>query len=273
MSEMDTDSENEGNYKGTLTIKPSDLLISLEQVLEESSNSIFLGLSNLNSVTQKPDDFLTSEDDFHSFPVFGKNYNLDSRKEIFKNWLLKKGFEDLIRAATNALVSANVVLDLKKELAKRGSRSTIQEFIELIKNPELSNNPTKRHLPELLSNIKKSLSGELAYEQEIKSINNLRRCLVHRNGRVSKIDTYGKDELTLNWIAFQPIYRKEDTGEVTEIRGPRVLEGPGQLDVKLVNRSRIFKLNEPVTFDFREFNELIWTVSLFGQDLISKFKI
>jgi len=265
--------ENKENYSATLTIQPSDLLISLQRVLEESSNSIFIGLSNLKNITEQPDEFLIAEDNFHSFPVFGKKYDLESRKVIFKNWLLKKGFEDLTRAATNALVSANVILDMKMELKKRNNRSTIQEFIDLIKNPEISSNPTKRHLPELLTSIKESLSGELTYEQEIRSINNIRRCLVHRNGLVTKVDTYGGKELKLKWIAFQPIYTKEDTGEVIEITEPRILEGPGQMDVKIVNRNRIFKLNDSVSFDFKEFNELIWTVHLFGQDLISKFKL
>jgi hypothetical protein len=265
--------KNKGDYRVTLKIQPSDLLISLQSVLEESSNSIFIGLSNLDKMTELPDEFLTAEDNFHSFAVFVQNYNLESRKEIFKKWLLKKGFEDLVRATTNALVSVNSILDIKRELKKRNNRCNIQEFVDQIKNPELHYNSTKQPLPKLLTSIKESISEELSYEKEIRSINSIRRCLVHRNGLVTKIDTYDKDELTLKWIAFQPVYTKKDTGEVIEISESRILEGPGQMDVKTVNKSRSFKLNDVVSFDFKEFNELILTVYLFGQDLISKFEI
>lgn len=261
------------NYSATLTIKPTDLLISLEQVLEECSNSILLGFTNLDQLNQNPEHQLTAEDGFHIFGVYGKKYDLVSRKKIFRNWILKKGFEDLIKAATNSLISANVVLDLKKELAKRNNRSTFKEFINLIRDPSLSQNPTKRHFPELLKNIRPSLSSELVYEKEIQSINNIRKCLVHRNGLVTHVDTFGKDELTMKWVAIQAIYKKDNTSEITEIMEPRVLVGPGEFDTRIVSRSRTFKMNEQIEFDFKEFNELIWTIKFFGDDLISKFQL
>ncbi|MGB3183568.1 MAG: hypothetical protein WBB45_19415 [Cyclobacteriaceae bacterium] len=256
--------------KVILEIQPTDLLITLERVLEECSNSIFLGLSSVQNITEKPEKFLTAEDDYHSYPVFGSDYDLNTRKDIFKNWILKKGFEDLIRAATNGLVSVNYILDLKKEL--RNTKKN-EEFVELIRNPDIQNKPTKHHFPKLLDNVKSSLISNLNYEDEIKSINNIRRCLVHRNGVVSEADTFGEKDISLHWITIQPIYTKDETGEVFELEKGKLLEGPGTFGVKFIKKSRVFKINESITISFKEFNELIWTVHLFGKDLISKIRL
>lgn len=263
---MELHSENE-KLTGTLRLNPNDFLIPLHTGLEECTNALYVGLSFIDSLTILPES-LPGEDGFiHHSPVGRKDLTVEERKIIYREWLIKKGFEDLIKSVTMMLIDVCKIINLNEKIK---DPMLLKDFRTLLLTPD--HQPTKKHFPELLTIVKSNLSAPLAYEDEISSINDVRRCLVHRNGRVTPLDfSKGKSALQLKWLYLRPVFIKE--GSVEDIKQFGVLEGPGQADIVIDNKQLDFKENESIAISYQLFNELAMTCHFFGVDLIGKLQL
>ena len=250
----------------TLTINPNDFLIPLERTLSECSNAVFTGLAVLDSLTELPK-FIYGEDNFMMHKPYGADLTVDQRKTLYKAWLMRKGFEDLIKAVTAMLIDICRVLKINSKLK---DTKTWGEFQELIMTPDYE--VTTKHFPELLRLIRPNLLDNLTFETEINSINRIRRCLVHRNGFVTPKDLF-KDETTLKlcWVFFKIVYIED--GREEEVKSMLLMTGKGQIQVTQEKRIKEFKENERIEITYQLFNELIMTCFLFGQDLITKLTV
>lgn len=255
------------NLKGTLTLNRNDFLIPLDRVLIECTNAVHVGLSSLDKLDNLPDS-LSGDDNFFHFKPYGGEIPVADRKKIFTNWLLQKGFEDLIKAVTLMLIDVNKILNIQTKLK---DTKTWDEFIATINTPDYE--PTTKHFPELLDAVRPYLSDNLNLENEVKSINRVRRCLVHRNGLVSPVDFFkGETTLKLSWTYLKFVYLKD--GQEVEFKPPvTILEGGGEIQTRQEKKTKEYKTNEKIEFDFLHFNELIWTVRLFGQEIIEKLTL
>lgn len=257
---------NNDKLTATITINPSNFLIPLEATLAECSNAVFTGLAVLDTIMELPE-FIHGEDNFMMHQPYGAVLTTDQRKVYYKSWLIRKGFEDLIKAVTTMLIDIFRVLSINSKL---NDTKTWGAFQELITTPDYE--ATLKHYPDLLKLIKPYLMDDLLFENEINSINRVRRCLVHRNGLATPMDFYkGDNSLKLNWVFFKLVYKEDDREE--EIKKMILMTGKGRIEMTQEKRTREFIENERVEISYQLFNELIMTCFLFGQDLISKLKI
>lgn len=250
----------------TITINPNDFLILLQTTLEECSNAVFTGLAVLDNIAELPE-FIHGEDNFMMHKPYGAELTTDQRKVQYKSWLIRKGFEDLIKGVTTMLIDICRVISINSKLK---DTKTWGDFQELITTPDYES--TLKHYPDLLKLIKPYLTDNLSFENELNSINRVRRCLVHRNGFVTPIDFYkGDNSLKLHWVFFKLVYKEGDREE--EMKQRILMTSKGQVQMTQEKRTKEFIENERVEISYQLFNELIMTCFLFGKDLITKLKI
>lgn len=255
------------NAKATITINPADFLRPLQSHLIECSNAVFTGLSILEQLEQLPD-AIPGEDNFSLHQPFGYTLRLEDQKRVYRRWLIKKGFEDLIKAVTSMLIDMVKVLRVAEKF-KQGKK-TLDEFRQILLTPDYE--PYLMHFPELLNIVRPYLSGNLLYENEIHSINRVRRCLVHRSGVVTPKDfNENSNTLNLHWI-YLKFFVVED-GKEDELKFASILTGASTVQGRFENRSQAFAEGQQIEITYQMFNELMFTCLQFGDDLITKFTI
>ena len=185
----------------------------------------------------------------------------------YRNWLIRKGFEDLIKAITNFLIEICRFYEILEELKDVKSWEVYQQL--LIKPfPKLS----LKHYPELIRIVKSHLKEDLLLEEEIESINRVRRCIVHRNGFVTREDFNSEENcLLLKWEYL--VLKYVENGVEKDFHKYIILTSEGDTKVVKDKKSKKFELNERVQISYQLFNELIFTCDLFGKDLISKLVV
>ena len=254
---------SEENYTVTITINPNDFLIPLQQTLVECSNAVYFGLSTIDTLIELPES-IHAEDEFSYHSPYGGELTLDVRKEIYRNWLIRKGFEDLIKAITNLLIEIIRFYDIHSELKNTKSWEAYQQL--MIKP---FHKLTKKHYPELMKIVKLHLNDNLLLEEEIDSINKVRNCLAHRNGFVTPEDFNSEDNyLMLKWEYLGLKYI--ENGIEKDFHKYILLTSEGETKVIKEKKTKKFELNERVQISYQLFNELIFTCDTFGRDLISK---
>lgn len=273
MSEI-IENDNNENLQAIIQLESrEDFLISMRQVLAECSNSVHIGLSAIESLEEKPNEFITSEDEFYSFGPYGPDMNLEKSKEATKNWILNKGFEDLIRAATNPLISLGSFLDLHKKLQDRDNRISFNELRQILFDPKIHHQSSKISFSQLYRKIEPYLKERPQLYPHIYSMQEIRNLLVHRNGMVTKLDVREHEPKKLLWIRPKGVYRDEKSGEIVELKKNTLTNGPGAFGVQFVETSREFSANEHINISFKEFHEMIYTVEFFGQQVVNSFSI
>lgn len=92
-----------------VTLNPDAVLAPLLTILGQSSKNVLFGLQLIDSF-EKPVSVsdIQSEDTFFSFQFDDPQSEPDTSisKESFKLWILKKGFEDLIKGINLTLIEA-----------------------------------------------------------------------------------------------------------------------------------------------------------------------
>jgi hypothetical protein len=127
--------------KVSLELKPEDLLITLETKLMECTNAVFFGINSIKNIKGLPDDLRIDDKSIFTYYPIGK-LDIRQSKKNFEEWILKKGFGDLIIALTELLISFSSIIDIEKKVNEKG-KATINEFINLILEPNFSN--SKNH--------------------------------------------------------------------------------------------------------------------------------
>lgn len=256
------------NLTATLKLNPSDLLITLNEKLTECSNAVFFGINSLDLTTELPKTLSLEENLIFAHVPIGE-LTIEQSKSNFKNWILKKGFEDLITALTELLISFSFIIELNKKIIAN-NKTTFGEFKKLIFDPN-DNISKNNNFPELIRKVSKSLKAPLKYENEVITINRVRRCLVHRNGKVRPIDFNVENGLELKWWFYE--VNLSEQGEKKSLERFDLINDKSQIELKEIQRRKIYLENERVNFSFQEFNELVLFCQKFGFDVLEKFKL
>jgi len=256
------------NLTATLTINPNDLLITLNQKLTECSNAVFFGINSLDLTTELPKTLSLEEKSIFAHAPIGE-LTFEQSKTNFKNWILKKGFEDLITALTELLISFSFIIELNEKI-KAKSKRTFGEFQKLVSDPNDSISKNN-DFPKLIRKVSDSLKEPLKYENEVLTINRVRRCLVHRNGKVRPIDFNIENGLELKWWFYE--VNLLAVGEKKSLERFDIIDMDSQIQLKEIQRRKIYLENEHVNFSFQEFNELAHFCQKFGFDMLEKFKL
>lgn len=239
---------------------------NLRIILKDSRDSVIFGLKivdiikdNIPSDQSIPNTFLRLK--------FEEDYSIDEQKKIFKNWILKKGFEDLIKGIEYFLKETCILL-----FDKHGQGdSKDNTYLELKEKND------KLHIPDLLDKIEGKLKTDLKWKEEILSINKARNCLMHRNGIVSTRDiNTSENTLKLKWIDAEVNQFQEKNGIKLPLKGTMatVSSGFGNecsfiVEANLFKCHEVsFKINDEITINYIQYNGLVWTCQKFAEKLI-----
>ena len=157
------------------------------------------------------------------------------------------------------------------EKIKVNPKLNLDKFRKLIFEPNDKN--SKKDFPQLLKKVSNSLKSPLRFSEEVKTINRVRRCFVHRNGIVKPLDfnTESQDRIQLNWWFYEFNLLEKD--EKKPLERFAIINSETKLQTDEILKTKVFKENERIKISFQEFNELCIFCQMFGYDLLEKFKL
>ena len=193
-----------------------------------------------------------------------KQPTFDEQKDQAIKWLFQKAFEELIIGLTTSLIEAYRYLKLY-ELASQDTHSRSKDQLEN-EMEKIEKKAHKLHFPALIKEIEGTLGQSLLLRDEILSINQVRNCLVHRNGIVHQNDL--KDDngegLTLKWNSPE-FYTWKKNGERVKLdyktREKEI--NTNKLESFLTGKQKTFKLNDQLLIDIDHFNDISYTCAIF----------
>jgi hypothetical protein len=253
--------------KLNMTLDPNAVMTPIQRSARECTENIMFGLKSIEAITSLPEE-LVEEDVFFQVRQ-GYPTDFDTQKRNYKEWLLKKGFNDLMEGIKYSVAEASYYISICNLAPEGHVKTSIKEIREFLRKKRRES--LKMHLPESLREVNKYLSGPLVFENDILSLNQIRNCLVHRSGVVTDIDIkeHGDDSLIAQWRRVKLFY-KVDEEEIELTKGHEVKVENAQVLYKLEKREKRFPVGSNVIFDYLDFNELIMTCYHFGYDLVNK---
>ncbi len=253
--------------KLNMTLNPNAVIAPILKSTFECTENVLFGLKSIDSLTSLQNELL--EEDVFFQVRQGYPTDFITQKKNYKEWLLKKGFSDLMEGIKYSLAEANYFISLCN-MAENGHIKTTFKAIKqsIAKNRKES---LKMHLPELLSEVNKYLIEPLSFGNEIISLNQVRNCLVHRKGMVSDMDLNNKVNslLKAQWVRLKLFYILGEE-EIELTKGHIVKVENANILHKLEKQEKSFSLGEHITFSYQDYNELLVTCYQFGYDLVSK---
>lgn len=248
----------------TIQLNPDDMLITFNSKLTETTNALLWGMNSIEEINSIPESISVSPKSMLVFSPIVK-MDVEQSRDNFQHWIIKKGFEDLIIAINELLLSFTHVLDMQKKLLEKNYN--LKELQDLLIQP---NQNSKSHIPILMDKVEASLISPLKYRKEILSINKTRNCLVHRNGYVQKNDFNENDTLKLDWWFYN--FFIEHRGEKKPLGSYAVLTDETRFIMEENQRSLVFQKNQRITINLEQFNELCLFCQRFGIELLDNFK-
>ena len=187
--------------------------------------------------------------------------------EIVSNWIFRKAFEDVIIGLTLSLIQAYTLLEIKE----RSQRSTAIPFesAEAIQNEidKIGIQARKLPFPALIDNIESHISDTLFFKEEIISINQIRNCLVHKNGIVQNA------QMSLKYIDSKVSVKTADsvvelTKEVKDQNIP--IQG---MSFEEIRRENNFRAGDKVQISSDMFKAITYTCIRFVHEMIRNLPI
>ena len=250
--------------KATIQLNPDDMLITFNTKLTETTNALLWGMNSIEQINSIPENINVSPESMLVFSPIAK-MDMEQSRDNFQHWIIKKGFEDLIIAINELLLSFTHIIDLQQKFLERNY--SLKELQRILIEP---NENSKSHIPVLINKVESSLISPLKYRQEILSINKTRNCLVHRNGYVQKNDFNEMETLKLEWWFYN--FFTEHRGLKEQVRDIAILTNETKFIMEESKRSLVFKKNQRITIDLEQFNELCLFCQRFGIELLENFK-
>ncbi len=94
-----------------VTLNASGVIRPLFAVLKECTNSILFGLQAAEIVKDIPPE-LEIEEGFFRMQFDQDDADIDVKKQNFKNWLVRKGFEDIVKGIEYSLREAYLYVSI-----------------------------------------------------------------------------------------------------------------------------------------------------------------
>lgn len=254
--------------------EPIEIKFTLEDVvnvfldhLKETTNCV----THIYYSIQEADIDLNKPMPTDSFPLAINNekpsLTLNEQKVASFEWVIRKAFEDFIIGLTKSLKEANKIIKTLI-LSEKPKYSMEREEIEN-ELRKVDDEIEGLHFPKLIEFFENYLGHPLPFREEIISINQIRNCLVHRGGLVSNKDVKNNNELELRWISLKWYTKINEVS--TEITYDMRKNGitVNNLDYKVVDNKKSFKLGQKISINLNEFNGIAYTCSEFAQYLYS----
>lgn len=192
---------------------------------------------------------------------------LDPRRaaEEADRWLLRTIMRDALEFVHTRLESCRLACAIAQ--ASRGGQTTGADYLR-ITEPE-AKAFHKHDLPTKLRKLREAFGVSSELEPHVTSVNRVRACLVHRFGKVSELDVRGDPDLKLllrsvNLVALSPDRKTERPLDRAGVE----VEAGWTVNVRIVNRTCSFKLNEQVTLTYRDVADTVFTLIAFSQSIL-----
>ena len=193
----------------------------------------------------------------------------DVRAELH-NWILRTGMRDSVEVVNGFLIDLRQQCATAALIAKTGGSVTWEEFHKTYEAE--TQKFEKLGLPKKIRDDKSALKecyGVVAEDKFIDaviSLNDARNCLVHRGGRVQKVDVNEptSQKLVIKW--FGPdVHAHSERGSREVEFGKTRTEADEVLEMNLLGeRQKEFGLGEPILLTTQEFSEICLTFFFFG---------
>jgi hypothetical protein len=222
-----------------------------------------------------PQNILPLETDGLAYVFPNDKGEVDISPNSIMDWVFRKAFDDFTIGISQTLIEVCRFLGLtdvsivSKDNPFLG-KEAMEEALELINDA-----PNKFHFPVLLKKIETALGTTLPYKEELLSINQVRNCLVHRAGIVSKHDLNDTQNSTLVLRYQDLILYIQKAGTVMELTWAAKQDSPyiENMGYQYVPKTVSFSLNERVIIDANIFKALVTTTILFSNELILRLPL
>lgn len=188
----------------------------------------------------------------------------DERRAIYSQWLVAKGFQDILRGMRESLEEAYFVC----ELLALSCKPLPMAFPEIIDRTRLK--ASKAKLPQLLKLVNERLVEPLEFSEALTSLQSARNCLEHRRGVVGQTDVNDDGKFILQ-IPTVAMWVKRLSGE-EELLTPAnaFLEAGEGVMMRLATERRELVLGETLTITRDEFLHVALAGMQFGQTLVQR---
>lgn len=202
--------------------------------------------------------------DFMSFSFGGTEFPESERLQTYQNWILGKGFQDLARGVRETLEEAIFYLEMTKLEAGATTWGALQSHMAKIRGRAM-----RPGFSQLMEEVNTGLTERMAFEVEFLSLQKVRNCLEHRNGRVGLKDVDPTTGVMALSFPRLKITASED-GKETEVYEGQFFEKGAELYLGRETRIREYAMEEAVVISAADFYEIALACHLFAVDLATK---
>lgn len=246
-------------------LNPNYVLEPFQQLLGHCQNNVLLGLRLSEKIEKFPD---PTAEELQFMQIYLNRHiaDIDQSKILYKQWILKNGFEEIHNCIRITLERLYVYKEIEVKLNANPSVN-----ITYLEN-ELKLKANKFNFPDLTKNINIRFSEPLQYQKNIETINNARNCFVHRNGIVGSKDfnNNAKDKLIITGNRFKMFFKKGEDETPAEFGKPGPENAALMLGAEEFNIE--FELGNSIDISLKQFIDILNTCIFFNADIDVKLK-
>ena len=236
----------------------------LGQLQHAIQRTIYLAALGLNATPRLIQDDLQLLGTSISMQLAGPSvWPIEEAREGFEHWILMNGLRDATEAISGFLEETRMVLAVwQLGIRSRSGPVTGADWHEATVSQQQRFH--RLGLPDKIDNLQKSYSLLLDPDLvgHLRTINNARNCLVHRQGIVQERDVNEDGALRVSWRRLALVIQGPE-GERAGFPGAIVDVGE-TLYVSIRDVSKLFPLGNAISFSVQEFADICWSLSLLG---------
>ncbi len=251
--------------KANIRLEADTITNDYVEIVQNSCNMLAFITSNLLSI---PFDKIPSPPVLGHFEFNKINY-VGDKKIYLDMWLFNHGINDIIKGLNLSMARASYLSEMTK---LKGKTILYEEYIDFEKR--INKKFLKKDLPTLISLTSELVNKPLILTNEIISINNSRKCLEHRAGIVTEIDTNSENEdkkqLEIKWIGTQLTVLRNGKRQIIDKSGFSLNKGE-EIQFSNLNKKKTYEIGERLRIDMKTFYELAYTGYLYVKHIADNF--
>jgi hypothetical protein len=237
------------------------LLGQLQHAIQRTIHLAALGLNAMPRLTQAD---LELPGTSISLQLAGPApWPIEEARERFQPWLLGNGLRDATEAISGFLEETRMVLAVwHLGIRSRSGPVPEAEWIEAIENQRWRFH--RLGLPDKIDDLKNTYNLPLDPDLvgHLRTINDARNCLVHRQGIAQERDVNEDGALRVSWRRLTLVIQGPE-GERDGSPGA-IIQAGETLCVSNRDVSKLFPLGTAISFSVQEFADVCWSLFLLG---------
>lgn len=199
---------------------------------------------------------------FHYFsPAHGDALSHDQARNKALEWLNCSFLRDTIEA-TDQFLGRCLSFCAAFEASSEGALSAdaVNHVMQVLPHKH-----HKLHFPAKIAELERKYGVQPNFSEHVLSLNKLRTCVVHRLGRVSKLDADDTGRLVAKWVTSQMVLRGLESGTQLILTEPgQGLDEDSMLEMHIIEHTKSFRVGENVSLSPYDTFSTIFTLWQFG---------